>query len=638
MADDLKVLREAIQRHQQTKHPRWARLASWASARLEAGDARALVGAGGKAADTEAWLALEKKRDLLDLPRLFAAIVPAVKSGPAAERVKLLAQWRDPRVVTGILGLLEKPGRSATTTLPFFKACIEALKASADVRAREGMLSLSSRYKAIINSTMGELVAGHLAKAAEAMTSLQEPTLGTADDARLTELEQGYDVEKRAADSKAGDVKRAKQSDEGLLTAIYANPDDDGPRLVFADTLSERGDERGEFISLQVRRAAGQGSLETLAREQALYRDHQRVTAWNLPLSAGGECFVHRGFPFVVRASSRSVKPVIGSAAWATVENLTLPNGVSAKQLRALVDDPVMARVRRVANLSRENREKLGAVPRPGWTNGVLSFNHDETFSSASLAPQFPALTSLSLIVAGGALAGDAFAHFTKLEALSLTYFQQAVSTDWLMNLPPLKRLSVKGNAYQSWPAELRERQPKLQLLAISAPPPPDRLEGLSIDTLDLGNPQPEALEAASKVLGRVRVLTVSSTRPRQLVERCLPLWTKSTLERVNLNPHLWLVRSAAGWQLCCCFSPLQLDKPGDPQLGLQGLAAVEGIERLLLAPLHVTPLHGPNALPNAEELTWLRDAWGPRLEVLPSNPWLLEQAQALTAAWSSWL
>lgn len=628
MADDSKVLREAISRHQKTKHPRWARLAEWASARLEVSAPRALVGAGGKAADTQAWLALEEKREPLDLPRLFAAIVPAVKSGPAAERVTLLSAWKDPRVVSGMLALLEKPGRSATTTLPFFKACIEALERSGDVRAREGLTSLSKRYKAVVTSSMGEVVAGHCARAAEAMAALKEPALPDEDAKRLDELEQGYDVEKRATDSKASDVRRAKQSDDGLLAAIYANPDDDAPRLVFADTLTERGDERGEFISLQVRRAAGQGSLETLAREQALYRDHQRVAGWNLPLSSGGDCFVRRGFPSLVRVSSRSVKAVIGAPAWATVEAMVLPNGVSGKQLRALVDDPVMSRVRRVASLDRENREKLGDAPRPWWSDVSLSFRHDEAFSSASLAQQLPSLQALSLLVSGGALSGDAFTHFTRLEALSLTYYQQAMSLDWLMNLPPLKRLSVQGNAYQAWPAGLLARHPKLELLALSAPPPPDRLEGLSVDTLDLGNPRPADLEAASRVLGRVRVLKLSTRQYLPIVRQCLPVWTASTLERVALDRGLRLERTSSGWRLCCEFSPLQLDKGDDAKQGLQALAAAPGIEQLVVTPLHVTPLHGPNAMPTEEETRWLRDAWGSRLELLPSNPWLLEQAR----------
>jgi uncharacterized protein (TIGR02996 family) len=36
--------------------------------------------------------------------------------------------------------------------------------------------------------------------------------------------------------------------DAGFLEAICANPDDDVPRLIFADWLEERGDPRGEFI------------------------------------------------------------------------------------------------------------------------------------------------------------------------------------------------------------------------------------------------------------------------------------------------------------------------------------------------------------------------------------------------------
>ncbi len=40
-------------------------------------------------------------------------------------------------------------------------------------------------------------------------------------------------------------------TDELLLEAIYAAPDDDAPRLVYADALLERGDPRGELIARQ---------------------------------------------------------------------------------------------------------------------------------------------------------------------------------------------------------------------------------------------------------------------------------------------------------------------------------------------------------------------------------------------------
>jgi uncharacterized protein (TIGR02996 family) len=45
-----------------------------------------------------------------------------------------------------------------------------------------------------------------------------------------------------------------KETKESLMKAILANPDDDAPRLIFADWLDENGDpERAEFIRLQCR-------------------------------------------------------------------------------------------------------------------------------------------------------------------------------------------------------------------------------------------------------------------------------------------------------------------------------------------------------------------------------------------------
>jgi uncharacterized protein (TIGR02996 family) len=44
--------------------------------------------------------------------------------------------------------------------------------------------------------------------------------------------------------------KRKSQEDE-FLNAVLASPEDDGPRLAYADWLSNRGDPRGEFIRIQ---------------------------------------------------------------------------------------------------------------------------------------------------------------------------------------------------------------------------------------------------------------------------------------------------------------------------------------------------------------------------------------------------
>jgi len=42
------------------------------------------------------------------------------------------------------------------------------------------------------------------------------------------------------------------RDDEGFLARICELPDDDGPRLIFADWLDEQGDARGEFIRVQI--------------------------------------------------------------------------------------------------------------------------------------------------------------------------------------------------------------------------------------------------------------------------------------------------------------------------------------------------------------------------------------------------
>jgi uncharacterized protein (TIGR02996 family) len=73
----------------------------------------------------------------------------------------------------------------------------------------------------------------------------------------------------------AGQLPSARANpheEEGLLAAIAAQPEDDGPRLVYADWLMERGDARGEFIRLQCEDAREPPSQERTARLEAMLR------------------------------------------------------------------------------------------------------------------------------------------------------------------------------------------------------------------------------------------------------------------------------------------------------------------------------------------------------------------------------
>jgi uncharacterized protein (TIGR02996 family) len=72
---------------------------------------------------------------------------------------------------------------------------------------------------------------------------------------------------------------RTIMTENDFLQEILANPDDDGPRLIFADWLEERGDPRGEFIRVQIALAnlpeddPGRGKL--LLRQRKLWKAHE---------------------------------------------------------------------------------------------------------------------------------------------------------------------------------------------------------------------------------------------------------------------------------------------------------------------------------------------------------------------------
>jgi uncharacterized protein (TIGR02996 family) len=70
---------------------------------------------------------------------------------------------------------------------------------------------------------------------------------------------------------------------EQLLQAIYADPDDLEARAVYADWLSDRGDPRGELISLQLNALRGTATREERTQAKKLLKAHQR--AWLGPLA-----------------------------------------------------------------------------------------------------------------------------------------------------------------------------------------------------------------------------------------------------------------------------------------------------------------------------------------------------------------
>src|SRR3977135_4203056 len=100
-----------------------------------------------------------------------------------------------------------------------------------------------------------------------------------------------------------------------FLAALYAPPEDDEPRRVYADWLLQENDPRGEYIHLQL--LATKDSKQR-RRERALFVVH--VDRWIDELGADpADVVFERGFVAIARPRGRVMRAVSG---WGTVHTL----------------------------------------------------------------------------------------------------------------------------------------------------------------------------------------------------------------------------------------------------------------------------------------------------------------------------
>ncbi len=169
---------------------------------------------------------------------------------------------------------------------------------------------------------------------------------------------------------------------DGLLDAIRANPDDDTPRLVYADWLDENAAgeaerARAEFIRVQCELARlddddigrGAGTLRKALGERILGLEKKYKRAWAADLTGKGplrgrECFFHfrRGFPD--KAFGPAERLIAEGAELFRRAPITYLHvqGVTPENLGALLECPWLANVRSLSL----NGPYTGDV-QPGW-------------------------------------------------------------------------------------------------------------------------------------------------------------------------------------------------------------------------------------------------------------------------------
>jgi uncharacterized protein (TIGR02996 family) len=192
---------------------------------------------------------------------------------------------------------------------------------------------------------------------------------------------------------------------EGLLHAVAEAPEDDAPRLVYADWLEERGDPRHEFIRVQLELSrleeGNHRRWELLARERQLLRAHGKQ--WAGPLRRFVKKW-HFGRGFVEGVTLRAAEFLAHGddlSRLAPIREVRLLDAV--KHLPDLAASPYLPRVTGLdlshQPLTREGLQKLLNSPH---LTGLTSLNLRGTHLCNSLGMRFlagcPALANLTAL------------------------------------------------------------------------------------------------------------------------------------------------------------------------------------------------------------------------------------------------
>lgn len=232
---------------------------------------------------------------------------------------------------------------------------------------------------------------------------------------------------------------------DALHAAVLAAPDDDVPRLVYADWLTEHGDPRGELIAIQIARAK-QDAPELEAREKELWAAHG--TGWHAPFS-GMRIQWRRGFVESISIHQEDTAKLGAAIADACVRDLELSGWKEPSRVVPL--------------LSRMPLRKLGT--------------YYGTVTSSDIAKLAPALANVDAIdIQSTTLPADAFvalaevtlprATSLRLACLMMSDEQAKLLARWRS---PLVSLALPVNRIGTGTiAPLVEHFPQLERLDIS--------------------------------------------------------------------------------------------------------------------------------------------------------------------------
>jgi len=278
--------------------------------------------AGSLAATQAQWLEVCAAGDPSDLPWLLDHAITSRKQ-ETLERLRALAKRDpDPRTSAALIERCAKP--ELRSHPPVWTLIFSILRRTRDRRVLPRIGDLHRQLQPVTEFDLEHR--GRLRKLEEMLFAFEPPPPPHPQRELLDQLSHRLLADGTAI-AKAATAKTA----EDFLAEVWATPLDDGPREVFADWLLERGDPRGELITLQLARARDPVAptvAEMIKRERVLLVEHHRAWMGELePVVSKNAYVFERGFLSRAEVPWRKLAAtpaLMTHPAWATVREYKL--------------------------------------------------------------------------------------------------------------------------------------------------------------------------------------------------------------------------------------------------------------------------------------------------------------------------
>lgn len=295
----------------------------------------------------------------------------------------------DPRTSRALETLFRDLPFTADSSKPVWRAACDLAGKLGDPRfvllAKE--LPPTWRAREAIVAWLGS----QLTKAVADLTDTPVPTL----DAAAKKL-----VASITASTPAPTKKSGGEDVEALFATVYARPDDDDARRVLADALLERGDERGELITLQLLPSL---TPKDEKRVKQLLKANDEAWLGGLERYLTKQRTFTRGFVSEAKVIFRTIRDAETAAplpAWATIEVLTFGEGTSSGSHEWGQTLPASLPALRVLNGLRTRGVQNLLDAKTPWTKleAIEGWAGDfQVWEQLTKSDRFPALRAVAL-------------------------------------------------------------------------------------------------------------------------------------------------------------------------------------------------------------------------------------------------